>query len=428
MQLGFGLSFGAGILAGMVVVGLISWWRMQGLKRQLQVAQQSADDAVQQSRLYQREQELLLAQKAELVAQMTVINTQRESLLQQNAKNEALLKEAGDMRQHLQETFENLSHNILKGRMAELEDNAQKNRAEELKSIDALVKPLKELIERNDKDTQSLKTQLDTFVRLNSQWVEAIRGSKGRGDWGELELYRLLEESGVEFEKQPTEQGLRPDVKVPLTNGRFLYIDAKTILTNLSRWHEADPHSGDATVAEERQKHVKALEAEIKKLSLKSYETLAQGSVDFVVLFVPRESMLRVALEESPHLMEDAFRQNVILASPLILMAVLKAVAYEWQQVRLSKDAESVKAIGQKLHNSAVLFIERFEKLGKQLVTVQRTYVEAQRSFSGQQGFIPQLRRFEDMGCGSKKRFPDPLIDLEEPVALLAGAEADSSN
>lgn len=411
------LFFSLGLLIGIIVTAAIFYRLMYApLKQKALKQSQETEAAKTETIVAKKEQELALAQQQETEQKLEEVSRQREQLLQQNARHETLLKESVELKQQMQETFENLSQKILNHRLNELEENTDKQRVQDIKSIDALLKPLSELVQRNDKENQSLKTELNRFINLNSQWVDALKESKGRGDWGELELYRLLEESGVHFEKQVSDNGLRPDVKVPLTNGRFIYIDAKTILTNLARAQEQnDEHLAE----EERNKHVKALEHEIKKLSIKSYETLSKGSIDFVVLFVPRESMLRVALETSPSIMEDAFNKNIILASPLILMAVLKTVAYEWQQVRLSKDAETIKTIGQELHKRAEIFIRKFDKVGTQLLTVQNSYIETQRSLSGR--FIPQLKKFETMGCSSKNPLPEELVDVEIAIPKLTG-------
>src|SRR4029079_16170790 len=121
--------------------------------------------------------------------------------------------------------------------------------------------------------------------------AEALSNSKGRGDWGEMELIRLLEASGlmpgVHYEAQKVQDGLRPDITIKLSNQRVLYVDAKTIMINLERLFNAGDSEEEAL---ERKKHAAALEKEILSLSLKSYETKCKDSIDFVVLYVPRES------------------------------------------------------------------------------------------------------------------------------------------
>ncbi len=366
---------------------------------------------------------------------------------QEKTQAQTLLKEARELETRFTETFENLSHKILKSRLNEFDEDAVKERDAQRKSIEELLKPLTELLKTHEKKVDDLeKENLETKVSLNeaikaviqrtedlhntnARLASALSNSKGRGDWGELELVRLLEASGlsegVHYEKQQSEGAFRPDVKINLCNGRFLYIDAKTVMVNLERLEAVE----DETVGgQERRQHAKALEEEIRKLSVKSYEDLIRGSVDFVVLYVPRESMLRVALEEKPSLMEEAFRQKIILASPLILMAILKNVAYGWQQLKLSQTAEEIRDFGIELHRRAATFLERFKTLGDRLEKAHTAYDDAKKSFTGRQGFVPQLQKIEELGCKSKKDLPDEfisddLLDEErlEGASLLSG-------
>lgn len=360
---------------------------------------------------------------------------------QEKTQAQTLLKEARDLEVRFTETFENLSHKILKTRLSEFDEDAVKTHETQRKSIEELLTPLTKLIQDNEKKVEALKEEnLENKVSLeaaikgmmqrtedlhntNARLAAALSNSKGRGDWGELELVRLLEASGlsegVHYEKQQSEGAFRPDVKINLCNGRFLYIDAKTVMVNLERIEAVED---EAVGGQERRQHAKALEEEIRKLSVKSYEELIRGSVDFVVLYVPRESMLRVALEEKPALMEEAFQKKIILASPLILMAVLKNVAYGWQQLRLSQTAEEIRDYGIELHRRAATFLERFKTLGDRLDKAHSAYDDAKKSFTGRQGFVPQLQKIEELGCKSKKEIPESFIhdDLED-TPLLSG-------
>lgn len=363
-----------------------------------------------------------------------------ETSQQEKVRLQTLLQEAKALESSMAVQFENLSQNILKNTLKELEDDAQKEYTEKQTALNQnlaeLLRPLREIIERQDQKVKeiekqhgeqtvslrdSIKLMLDHCRELNVTNVElkkALMNSKGRGDWGELELIRLLEESGltpgVHYEAQRLEVGLRPDIKIKLPNGRFIYVDAKTILVNLERLvalseGSVDGKSGD----QERKNHANALEREILSLNRKAYDTLVDGGIDFVVLYVPRESMLRVALEEKPFLMEQAFKKRVVLASPLILMALLKTVALGWDQVTLSRNAEEIRKLAQELHKRSSLFLERFQKVGERLNMAAKEYQDAQTAFSGRQGLIPHLRKIEEYGCKSEKEIPAAYADLE---------------
>ncbi len=358
-----------------------------------------------------------------------------------NVRLETLLEENKKLTEQQQEQFEALSQKTLKSLKDELEEKAnreyQQKQAQLDEKLGALLKPLREVIEQNEKkvreiekqhteDTASLKTHIEMIVAetgklvgVKNKLAEALSNSKGRGDWGEMELIRLLEHSGlmpgVHYEAQKVQDGLRPDITIKLSNQRVLYVDAKTILINLERLLQAEDSEAENS---ERKKHAAALEKEILSLSLKAYETRCKESIDFVVLYVPRESMLRAALEERPALMEQAFQRRVILASPLILMSILKTVAYGWDQAQLSQKADEIHQLGKDLHKRAATFVERFIKVGDRLEALGKQFEEAKMSLEGRLGLVPQLRKFEEYGCKSEKTLPPPTAE-ESSQALL---------
>jgi DNA recombination protein RmuC len=355
-----------------------------------------------------------------------------------NTRLETLLEETQKQTEQQQSQFEALSQKTLKALKDELEEKATRDYQQRQLQLDErlgnILKPLKEVLDQNEKrvkevekqhteDTASLKkhiemivTETGKLVSVKNKLADALSNSKGRGDWGEMELIRLLETSGllegVHYEAQRMENGLRPDITIRLSNRRVLYVDAKTILVNLERLLSAGDSEEEA---EARKKHANALEKEIMSLNLKSYETKCKESIDFVVLYVPRESMLRAALEERPGLMEEAFQRRVLLASPLILMSVLKTVAYGWEQAQLSQKAQEIHALGRELHKRASTFLERFMRVGDRLDALSMQFEDARISLTGRQGMLPQLRKFEDYGCKSEKLLPGASIFEDEP-------------
>jgi len=379
--------------------------------------------------LHEREQRDLADRKKqeELSERLAVEQVQRQ-------QEQAALQKA---------QFETLSQQTLKTLKDELEAKAEREYRLKQEAMDdrlgQLLKPLKDVLDENEKrvkevekqhleGTTSLKTEISNIVEQTAQLVnvknklaDALSNSKGRGDWGELELIRLLEHSGlhegIHYEAQRQENGLRPDITLRLSNQRILYIDAKTILVNLERLLLAEDDTEEHL--QERKKHANALEKEVLSLSLKSYESKSNDSIDFVVLYVPRESMLRAALEEKPQLMELAFQRRVILASPLVLMPILKVVAYGWDQAQISQKAAEIQELGKELHKRAAGFLINFEEIGKKLGSLSETYDRTKTSFMGRRGFVPQLKKFEQAGCKSEKDLPKGLLqgaDLEDEL------------
>ncbi|WP_303674267.1 DNA recombination protein RmuC [Vampirovibrio chlorellavorus] len=404
-------------------------------------ASQASNELKNQLSKAETENQLLKAQLEGLRATEDLLRMELNEVSLSNVRLETLLEENKKLTEQQQEQFEALSQKTLKRLKDELEEKANREYQQKQTQLDeklsALLKPLREVIEQNEKkvreiekqhteDTASLKTHIEMIVAetgklvgVKNKLAEALSNSKGRGDWGEMELIRLLEHSGlmpgVHYEAQKVQDGLRPDITIKLSNQRVLYVDAKTILINLERLLNAEDSEAENS---ERKKHAAALEKEILSLSLKAYETRCKESIDFVVLYVPRESMLRAALEERPALMEQAFQRRVILASPLILMSILKTVAYGWDQAQLSQKADEIHQLGKDLHKRAATFVERFLKVGDRLEALGKQFEEAKLSLDGRLGLVPQLRKFEEYGCKSEKTLPPPTAE-ESSQALL---------
>lgn len=383
------------------------------------------------------ERNLLREQLEEIKSTEALLRMELNETSLSNTRLQTLLDEAQKLYKEQQTQFEAIGQKTLKLLKDEMEAKAmrdyQERQAQLDEKISTMLKPLKELIEQNDKrvkevekqhteDTASLKKHIEMIVdetgklvTVKNKLAEALSNSKGRGDWGEMELMRLLEDSGliagVHFEAQKTEDGVRPDITIKLSNNRILYVDAKTILVNLERLLEA---GDEEEQAQERKKHAAALEKEVLSLSTKAYEARCRESIDFVVLYVPRESMLRAALEEKPALMEQAFQRRVILASPLILMSILKTVAYNWDQAQLSQKAHEIQTMGKELHKRASTFVERFVKLGERIEAMCGQYDETKTALKGRQGLVSQLKKFEEYGCKSEKTLALAPVDAED--------------
>lgn len=397
----------------------------------------------------QAESTLLKSQIEELKSTEALLRLEINDISLSNMRLETLLEESRKLSEQQQEQFELISRKTLRAITEELEEKAAKEHQQKQGQLDErlsnLLKPLKELIEQNEKkvhelekqhaeETASLKTHIELIVgetaklvSVKNKLADALSNSKGRGDWGEMELIRLLEASGlvegVHYEAQRMENGLRPDITIRLSNQRVLYVDAKTILVNLERLLSAGDSEEEAM---ERKKHASALEKEVLSLSLKSYETQCKNSIDFVILYVPRESMLRAALEEKPLLLEQAFQRRVILASPLVLMAILKTVAYGWDQAQLSQKAQEIQTLGRELHKRAANFLDRFVKIGDRIEGLGACYEEARTALTGRLGMLPQLRKFEEYGCKSEKQLPTLALSDEASLDSLMNAELEA--
>lgn len=428
-------------MAGLALGWLLRAWRGRNERLALAEARRSL--------------QLLETRNASIEAELKTLQAAHNGAIAERASLSTelrLLREQAEQQQnHFErewlEKFELLSQRTLKAVQQELEAAAHQELSERQQAteerLQRLLFPLRELVEKQEKHVQelgsqtlvqtaSLKEQIRQVVEqtqglisAKEQLIGALSNSKGRGDWGELELVRLLEDSGLlagvhyEFQVVQPDQS-RPDVMIRLPNGHVVFIDAKSLLVPLLKIEEAE--QDPAQLADARKKSLQALKTEINKLSARAYQTKSQASVDFVILYVPRESMLRIPLEEEPGLMRDAFRQNVILASPLILMAMLKTIAQGWQQAEISRNAQEIQTLGREFHRRAGLMLERLDKLGQSLCGAGQRYNELLTSFSGRQGLLQQAKRLAEAGCPSEKALPDEASLTPLDTSLETGA------
>jgi DNA recombination protein RmuC len=259
--------------------------------------------------------------------------------------------------------------------------------------------------------------------------VSALRRPEVRGQWGEITLRRLVELAGmvehcdfVSQSHQPTENGaIRPDMVVHLPEARDLVVDVKTPLDAYLEATEA------ATEVERRaalERHATIVAGRIRDLASKAYWSQFERSPEFVILFIPGDQFLSAALAERPALLDDALRQNIILATPTSLVALLKAIAYGWQQTALAANAAEIRT-------SALQLYERLATFASHLGTVGKSLGDSVRAFNASVGslermVLPSARRFTDLGVQPRQRLVPPK-SIEELTRDVAGADAPPS-
>jgi DNA recombination protein RmuC len=229
----------------------------------------------------------------------------------------------------------------------------------------------------------------------------------------------------VDFTEQhhlSTESGaIRPDMVVHLPEARDIVVDVKTPLdAYLTAMEAAD----DVARGTQLKRHSQIVGARVRELSSKQYWSQFERSPEFVVLFLPGDQFLTAALQENPSLIDDSLRQNVMLATPTSLVALLKAVAYGWKQTALAASAEEVRRIGEDVHKRLATFSGHLTRLGKALGTSVEAFNRAVGSL--EQQVLPGARRFPQLGLRVAKQ-----IDLLEPIETLIraprGGEDESS-
>jgi DNA recombination protein RmuC len=287
-------------------------------------------------------------------------------------------------------------------------------------AFDALLTPLRSALEKTEAQASALERERrDAFAALRTQiealtqgqstlqrethnLVTALRRPEVRGRWGELTLRRVVELAGLsphcdftEQDSRGTEHGLmRPDLVVHLPEGRELVVDAKT---PLEAYLAAIDAPSEELRAQALARHALQVEARVRELAAKSYWSQFARSPEFVVLFLPGDQFLSVALAERPELLETALRSGVIIATPSTLIALLKAVAYGWRQAAVVANAAQIRDLGQELHRRLERFVAHLGKAGRQLSAAVDAYNAAVGTFERQ--VLPGARRFTELGA-----------------------------
>lgn len=292
--------------------------------------------------------------------------------------------------------------------------------------VSALESARKEAYGSLTEAVRNLREEQHRLHGETSNLVTALRAPHVRGRWGEIQLRRVVEMAGMvqhcDFVEQPTTTDgdgrvLRPDVIVRLPGGKRIVIDSKA---PLAAYLEA--FTTDST-DDERQvrftEHARHVREHILRLGQKGYWRQIDSTPEFVVMFLPDESFLRVALEHDPSLIELAVDNNVIPASPTNLIGLLRAVHYGWQQETIAEGARQISDLGRELYKRLSTMGAHVSKLGRSLDGAVRAYNETVGSLERQ--VLPQARRFEQHGISGIS--PPELVPIERQARAVSASE-----
>jgi DNA recombination protein RmuC len=374
------------------------------------------------------------------------LEAQREAELIAAAEKLALLKDA---QAKLQDSFKALSSealsknnesflNLAKTTLEKYQDGAKSDLEKRQEAINKTVEPvglaLKAFNERVEK-IETRRTQTDASLqqqlrqlaesqvqlsKSTGSLVQALRAPQVRGQWGEMQLRRTVEMAGminrVDFLEQAsveTEDGQRqrPDMLINLPNGRQVVVDSKVPLAAYLDALQAE----DPDVQTARMKaHARHIRDHIKGLSAKSYWTQFENAPEFVVLFIPNETIFSAALEQDPTLIELGVDNKVILATPTTLIALLKAIAFGWQQEAIAREAKEIAALGKELYERIGVVTGHFAKLGKSLDQSVGHYNKAISSVESR--LLVTAKKFEALDSASPDPLPEPAAIEKQPT------------
>ncbi len=297
--------------------------------------------------------------------------------------------------------------------------------------LDEFRSRIETIYDTENRERASLLTEIRLLKDMNERLgreatnlARALKGdSKQRGNWGEIQLQRILEESGLrkgrEYEVQVSVQTedsrrLQPDVIVHLPEGKDIVIDSKVSLVAYEKYHSAEDE-------QERKIHIKAhiasIRSHIKSLGSKGYNRLPGiKSLDMVIMFVPLEPALLLAFEHDPELFNEAFRNEILLVGPSTLMATLQIIYNIWRHEYQNRNALEIATEAGKLHDQFVLFADALEKTGVQLKKAMDSYeTTRKRLVAGRGNLVSRTLKLQDLGARAKKKMPVNLLDgLEE--------------
>ncbi len=458
-----------------LVIGLLAGWLLA--QRAGRAADAVRADAEERRRVeLARERAGVAAERTSWAAERTALAAARDDLGLQlrtvSARAAAADAEltgdreraAGD-EERLRAVFASLSQQALAANSAQLlqlagqqlravQETARGDLSGREQAIAALVAPVKEALGRLEthstaiegarlaayaglsEQVRSMREVSDGMRSETGQLVAALRSTSVRGTWGELQLRRVVELSGMlahcDFDEQPTvrsEDGmLRPDMVVHLAGGKSVVIDSKV---PLEAFLTAESTSGTGPGSERAERsvryaeHARAVAGHVKRLGDKRYWTQFADSPEFVVLFMPGDGLLAAAMDADPTLIEAAARAHVMLATPSTLIALLRTVAHVWKQDGLAASAAEVQSLARELYSRLATMGTHFAKLGTSLKSTVDSYNKTVGSLEGR--VLVTARKMHELHVGDAPIEGPVQIDLvpRDPTAaeLIASAE-----
>jgi DNA recombination protein RmuC len=408
-------------IVSLITGGLIAWVLLS--RRGIQTPAMSPD-AVRSlaTDALRANNEMFLSQaKVALEAVLTdakgAVDKQRESL---RTNNELFLAQA---------------QSTLDKALTEAKGAAEKNQ----QSVVEAIKPLQEALQRYEQQVKSveerrlqveggLRQQLEDLGRANQQLqketanlVNALRTPHVRGRWGELTLRRVAELAGMvehcDFQEQVSITGengrLRPDMVVHLPNGRQIVVDAKVSL-------DAYLQATEAASEEQRslclKRHTEQVRTHLNGLASKPYIEQFKSSADLVVMFIPGEPFLAAAVQHHPGLIEEAIEKRVVVATPGTLVALLKTVAYGWQQEQLAQNARLIGETARELYTRSDILISQVVKIGKGIEDTLKAYNGAVGSLESR--WLPKAREINRLLGANDEGIPplEPILQTTRAI------------
>lgn len=401
--------------------------------------QEHLQQQIEQQQELQNQLTRLRSRKQELTAALATEQEARQQEQRTSAEKLTLLQEA---REQLLKEFENLSQKIFEQKTRQFSEQSQQGINGLLtpfrEQLDGLKKKVEEVYVSDVRDRATLKAQITELQQLNQQMsaeahalTTALRGEKKtQGNWGELVLETVLEKSGlregIEFIREQQLQNdegrrFRPDVVINLPDDKHIVVDSKVSLNAYTDYVNCEDSDRRSALG---RAHTEAVRQHIRSLSDKAYHQLEGiNSPDFVFLFMPVEPAFMLAFQQDESLFNEAFERRIVVVTPTTLLATLRTVANIWAIERRNRSTEKLAEQAGKIYDKLVIVVDRFEKVGSQLSTVQKSYDEAWNSLrSGRGNLVKQADDFRKLGVRVKKELSRTLVEDAEAEHELESA------
>lgn len=370
-----------------------------------------------------RRQQKFETEQAKLQAELTTKHIAIANLEGQLAQ----MRELESSKAQLKKDFSLLANNLFEQKNTQFRQQSQANMSALLgpfeKQLEQFRKRVDEIHTHDTQGRAMLQSQLNHLRELNGQLHKqaedltlALRGDKKlQGNWGELQLERILESVGLkkgrEYEREANfkndqGQNQRPDFIVYLPENKHIIVDSKV---SLNAYHDYIGAIEGNDRDDYLKQHVAAVRAHIRSLSDKNYASLAGiNAPDFVLMFMPIESAFVSAFEADQSLFNEGFDRNIIVVTPSTLLATLKTVATMWALEKQNENASMLFQLAGKIYDKMTVLVKRLEKVGQQVDATQSTWQDAMGTLrDGRGSLLDQVEKLKDLGAPTSKKMPE---------------------
>ena len=423
------------ILVGILVGGLASYIFFNGKLNESKLAVGTLHTQLEAERAQHQKEIESLKDRFEHETELRNQQSSNEQQLRQKQFDQQL--------ETIQEQFQNLASKIL-------DQTTQKLKSENVESMNHITQPLKQDIEllqqaidktnhETAKSTASLSEQLKSMAEQTAKidasatrLTNVMRGAnKVQGNWGELTLMNLLDSQGlrlgVDYDVQQTlsddrgnvltneESGKRmiPDVILHYPNNEDIIIDSKMTIDAYANYMNAEDEIVKKKYADDVVKSIRTQFTSLSKKDYTSYIKAPRRAIDFVIMYVPYEGALQLALLTDPKLWHDAFEKKVFITSQQNLMAILKIIQIAWRQYAQTENQKRVYDLADEMLRRVGDFIKRFDKVGKDIETLHKDYDEAyKKAYTGRQSIVQKANDLKVLGAKESANAPIPETQM----------------